>query len=174
MTATTQTVQQWARRQAEEYRDGADRPLGGYLAVLGVYGGLVGTLGGLGRLLGRRVPDRIGAGDVALLTVATHRLSRTIAKDPVTSPLRAPFTRYDGPSVSEEVTEEVRGHGLQHSVGELISCPMCLAQWVATGLAAGLVIAPRQTRLVMATLSAVAGADVLQYLYAYLQQATQK
>jgi hypothetical protein len=67
----------------------------------------------------------------------------------------------------------VRGHGVQHSVGELLSCPMCLAQWVATGLSAGLVLAPRQTRLVLATFTAVAGADFLQYLYAYLQQATE-
>lgn len=169
----TAAVQQWAHRQAREYSHGEDRPLGGYLAVLGAYGGLVGALGGLGRVLHRRVPDRVGVGDVALLAVATHRLSRTIAKDPVTSPLRAPFTRFDGPSASEEVSEQVRGHGLQHSIGELIACPMCLAQWCATALAAGLVIAPRQTRLAMATLSAVAGADFLQYLYAYLQQATE-
>src|SRR5581483_55592 len=133
---------------------------------------LVGLLTGTGRLLGRRVPDRVGSGEVALLAVATHRLARTIAKDPVTSPLRAPFTRFEGPSVSEEVTEQVRGHGLQHSVGELIACPMCLAQWCATALAGGMVIAPRQTRLAMVTLSAVAGADFLQYVYAYLQQAT--
>jgi hypothetical protein len=91
----------------------------------------------------------------------------------VTSPLRAPFTRYDGPGASEEIMEEVRGHGLQHSIGELIACPMCLAQWCATGLAAGLVIAPRQARLVMATLTAVGSADFLQYLYAWLQQAAE-
>jgi hypothetical protein len=44
---------------------------------------------------------------------------------------------------------------------------------VATGLSAGLVLAPRQTRLVLATFTAVAGADFLQYLYAYLQQAAE-
>jgi hypothetical protein len=47
---------------------------------------------------------------------------------------------------------------------------MCLAQWVASALSAGLVFAPRQTRLAMATLSAVASADFLQYVYALLQQ----
>jgi hypothetical protein len=57
-------------------------------------------------------------------------------------------------------------------MGELIGCPMCLAQWFATALAAGLVFAPRQTRLTMATLSAVAVADFLQYGYAYLQKVT--
>jgi hypothetical protein len=87
--------------------------------------------------------------------------------------LRAPFTRYDSPGASEEVVEQVRGHGVQHSIGELIACPMCLAQWCASVLAAGLVIAPRQTRLAMATLTAVGSADFLQYLYALLQQAAE-
>jgi hypothetical protein len=41
---------------------------------------------------------------------------------------------------------------------------------VATGLGAGLVFAPRQARLAMAVLSAVAGSDFLQYLYSVLQQ----
>jgi len=161
---------EWARQQAAAYRDGADRPLGGYLALLGVYTGGVGAAALAGRLSGRRLPDRIGLVDLALLGVATHRLSRTIAKDPITSPLRAPFTRYDGTSAAGELAEQVRGHGLQHSTGELLACPMCLAQWVASALSAGLVFAPRQTRLAMATLSAVASADFLQYVYALLQQ----
>lgn len=167
------TAKQWAHRQAEEYRHGEDRPLGGYLALLGTYSGLVGALGVIGRLAHRRLPDRVGVGDVALLGIATHRLSRTLSKDPITSPLRAPFTRYKEPSAAGELAEEVRGHGLQHSLGELLGCPMCLAQWCATALAAGLVFAPRQTRLAMTTLTAVASADFLQYAYAYLQQATE-
>jgi hypothetical protein len=47
---------------------------------------------------------------------------------------------------------------------------MCLAQWIATAFGAGLVFAPRQTRLVMAVLSAVAGSDFLQYVYSVLQE----
>jgi hypothetical protein len=173
MTSTPQpadSVAAWARRQAEHYRGDAERPLGGYLGLLGIYTGGVGALAALGRLLGRQVPDRIGVLDLGMLAIATHRLARTIAKDPITSPLRAPFTRFGGTSAAGELAEDVRGHGIRHSVGELIACPMCLAQWVATALSAGLVFAPRQTRLAMATLSAVAGADFLQYLYAYLQQ----
>lgn len=168
----TDVLTRWGHRQAEAYRHGEDRPLGGYLKLLGVYGGGVVGTAVFGRLLGRQVPEKVGPLDLVLLSVATHRLARTIAKDPVTSPIRAPFTRYEGPSTGEEISESVRGHGLRHSAGELLACPMCLAQWVATGFAAGLVFAPRQTRLAMATLSAVAGADFLQYLYALLQQKT--
>jgi hypothetical protein len=49
---------------------------------------------------------------------------------------------------------------------------MCLAQWVATGLSVGLVLAPSTTRLAMSTFTAVSGADFLQHLYVRLQQAT--
>lgn len=160
---------EWARRQARAYRAGEDRPLGGYAAVLAAYAATVAVTAAAGRLAGRDLPERVEPWDLALLTVSTSRLSRTLAKDPVASPLRAPFTRYEGVSAAAELEEDVRGHGLQHSIGELITCPMCLAQWVATGFGAGLVFAPRQTRLMMAVVSAVAGSDALQYVYALLQ-----
>jgi hypothetical protein len=177
MTTTTDTtpvtrVRGWLRRQGQEYRNGADRPLAGYLSLLSVYTTGTATAALAGRLLGRRAPDRLAPWDVAQLAIATHKVSRMIAKDPVTSPLRAPFTRYEGVSAPSELHEEVRGHGLRHSAGELLTCPMCLAQWVATAFCAGLVIAPRQTRLALATFTAVAGSDFLQHAYVALQQAT--
>lgn len=42
--------------------------------------------------------------------------------------------------------------------------------WVATGITAGLVYLPRTTRLAMGTFAALAGADMLQYVHAWLQQ----
>lgn len=83
----------------------------------------------------------------------------------MTSPLRAPFVRYEEPAGEGEVNESVRGHGARHAVGELMTCPFCLSVWVASGLAAGLVIAPRPTRLVLSTLTAIAGSDALQLVY---------
>jgi len=55
-------------------------------------------------------------------------------------------------------------------VGELLTCPFCLGQWIATGLTVGLVLAPGPTRLVAATLAAVAGADFLHHAYCAVQQ----
>ena len=171
-SAAAERVRSWAVQQADEYRQGETRPLSGYLSLMSVYGGGVVAAGLAGRIFGKRIPDVVGPLDLVTLSIATHRLSRTIAKDPVTSPLRAPFTTFDGTSGPGELAEQVRTHSpIRHAVGELLTCPMCLAQWVATALAAGLVFAPRQTRLVLATLTAVAGADFLQYLYALLQQA---
>jgi Protein of unknown function (DUF1360) len=172
-TATKTRVGAWARRQAETYRNGEERPLGGYLKLMSVYA--TGTAGAIlaAKKLGRD-PGALTPWDVVQLSVATHRLSRTLAKDPVTSPLRAPFTVYQGVSAPSELHEEVRSHdGVQHSVGELMTCPMCLAQWVATGFTMGLVFAPSTTRTAMSIFTAVAGADFLQYLYAALQQATE-
>lgn len=159
------------RREAEAYSNGEERPLGGYLKLMSVYGAGTISAGIAARATGRSIP-RLSAWDMLQLATATHRLSRTIAKDPVTSPLRAPFTTYAGPSAASELHEEVRGHGWQHSLGELLTCPMCLAQWVATGFAYGMVFAPAPTRLVMSVLTAVAGADALQYAYAALQQSS--
>jgi hypothetical protein len=166
-------VTTWFQQQATAYKNGHDRPLGGYLALMGVYGAGTALSAAATRATGRRPPARLGPWDVFQLTVATHKLARLIAKDPITSPLRAPFTTYKGLGAPAELNEEVRGHGLQHSLGELLTCPMCLGQWVATGFTLGLTVAPTATRLVTATFTAVSGADFLQYLYARLQQSTE-
>ena len=68
-----------------------------------------------------------------LIGVATHRLARTIAKDPITSPIRMPFTQYDGLGGPAELHEKVVANGMGHAIGELLTCPFCLSQWVATG-----------------------------------------
>jgi hypothetical protein len=169
---TLTAIKNWPQRQAAAYRNGSDRPLAGYLKLMSVYA--TGTAGAAlaARLTGRRAPS-LSPWDVSQLAAATHKVSRMLAKDPVTSPLRAPFTTYEGLAAPSELHEEVRGHGVQHSVGELLTCPMCLAQWVATGFSLGLVFAPAPVRLVLSTFTAVAGADFLQHVYVKLQKATE-
>lgn len=165
------TIKQWAEREAETYRNGNDRPLGGYVAAMSVYTGVVTGLTLLGRRLGFRAPEKITPWDVALLGIATHRVTRTITKDAVVSPIRAPFTVYGGLQGPAELHEEVRTDShVRHAVGELLTCPFCLAQWVATGFAVGLVFVPRATRLVAATFTTVAISDMLQNVYAMSQQ----
>ncbi|MEV7807874.1 DUF1360 domain-containing protein [Microbispora sp. NPDC088329] len=165
----TETLQEIKR----EYEGENNRPLASYTRVLAVYGGAVATLLAAAKLTGRKGPEKIKLMDLALMGLFTHRLSRTLAKDPVTSPIRAPFTRYEGVSGPAELKEEVRGHGLQHAVGELLTCPFCLSQWVATGYAAGTVFFPRVTRLAGATMAAVAISDWLQLAYARLMKAAE-
>lgn len=155
-----------AKRVQRDYAGEADRPLGGYVGAIGAYGAFVGGLTALGRALGARLPRRVGAGDTLLLGTATFKASRMLAKAAITSPLRAPFTRYEEPAGEDELNESVPGKGhAEHAVGELVSCPFCLDVWIGTGLAAGLVLAPRPTRLAATVLTVVGAADVLHLLY---------
>ncbi|WP_347057145.1 DUF1360 domain-containing protein [Blastococcus sp. HT6-30] len=160
----------WARTQKREYTNGEARPLGSDLGAMGVYGSLVAAGVVAVRASGRELPERIPFGDAALLTIATFRLARRLAKDPVTAPIRAPFTSFQGSSGHAEVAEEVREHGgVKHAVGELLTCPFCLAQWVGTAFVFGYVAAPRATRLAALTMATVAGSDVLQFVYDAIQ-----
>lgn len=161
-------------RVRKRYEGAASRPLGGYAFALGSYAVSAAALIGVGRAKGVRLPDRVGVGDTVLLSVATHKASRILSKDAVTSPLRAPFTRYEEPAGEAELNESVRGQGHRHAVGELVTCPFCLSVWVATGLTAGLVFAPRATRLVNTALTAVAASDLMQIGYDGSKQLLQR
>ena len=159
-----------ARDQQAAYAGGEERPLGGYLLLMAAYGAAVLGLSGLVRRSGRGLPERIGMADLALIGVATHKCARLLAKDPVTSPLRAPFTTFKGTSGPAELQEEPRGTGLRKAVGELIVCPFCVGQWVVTGFVFGLVLRPRATRLVASVFAALTTADVLQFAYAVAEK----
>src|SRR3954451_2365326 len=163
-------VRRWARVQRREYAQGAERPLAGDLGAMGVYSALVAAGAAAVKASGRELPTRVPLGDAVLLTVATFRLARRLAKDPVTSPIRAPFTEFQGPSGHAEIAEVVREHGgVKHAVGELLTCPFCLAQWVGTAFVFGYATAPKATRLAALTMTVVAGADVLQFAYDAIQ-----
>ena len=167
-------VAEVGRDEAEDYRHGEDRPLGGYVLVMAVFAALVAGAAGVVAASGRRLPNGIGPWDLLLITAGTHKLSRTLSKDAVTSPLRVPFTRYSGTGGPAEVMEDARtASGVRHAIGELVTCPFCLDMWIATGFAFGYVFAPRVTRLVAATFTALAGADFLHLLYAKGQQAAE-
>jgi hypothetical protein len=162
----------WLRRQ---YAPHEHRPLDGYAVTMGTFGVLAAGVVTAAKLTGRTVPDRPATADVVLISIATHKLSRLIAKDAITSPLRAPFTRYSEPAGSGEINEEVRDEGssLRHSLGELVSCPFCLAVWVATGLTTGLVFAPKVTRLAATVFTATAVSDFLQMAYTMAKEAAE-
>jgi hypothetical protein len=109
----------------------------------------------------RELPITIGGADLALITVATHKASRLIAKSRATSTLRAPFTQFQDDAGAGEVDEAARGRGLRRAIGELLVCPHCLGLWVAAAFSAGMVAVPRPTRWIALVLSAMSGADLL-------------
>ncbi len=113
-----------------------------------------------------RLPRKFGLLDLALLGIATHKLSRLVAKDRITGVLRAPFVNYIKSAGAGEVEEEPRGCGIQRGIGTLISCPYCMGPWCATALGFGFLFAPRVTRFVAGILVAVTVSDFLHRGYA--------
>ncbi|TDQ00949.1 DUF1360 domain-containing protein [Labedaea rhizosphaerae] len=166
-------VKKAAHQVQQAYAGSEERPLGGYLAVMGAYGGVATGLVALGKATGARLPDRWTVGDAAMLGVATFKASRLLTKDAVTSPLRAPFTKFEGPAGDGEVNESVRGTGVQHAVGELLVCPFCTNVWVGGALGAGMVFVPRLTRLATLVLTAFAAADALHLAYDKAKQSVE-
>ncbi len=171
MTDTLRHTTERVSREVDAYRGDADLPMESFAGLLAVYGAFV-AAGAVA--VGRRgLPERPAWSDVALVSVATHRLSRLIAKSPVTSPLRAPFTRFEGTTTGPaELKEKVRGTGARKAIGELVTCPFCISQWLATAFTFGLVLAPRGTRMTAAVLTSVTVADFLHFARAAAEQHT--
>jgi hypothetical protein len=163
MTKLIDDAQERMAAEGRAYSHGEDRPLAGYARIMAAYSGAVVGLGALVAVRRRPLPERPAAGDLALVALATAKLARLTTRDSVTSPLRAPFTTFEGPGGPAEVKEKVRGDGVRHAVGELVTCPFCVSQWVATGFTFGLLFAPRATRQVAGTLAALELADLLQF-----------
>lgn len=142
-------------------------PLPEYAALVATYSAL---LTGLLATANRDDVDaRLSVRDIMLLGVATHKLSRFITKDKVTAPFRAPFAKFVKSDGAGEVEEEARGTGLQKAIGDLATCPFCVSPWVALALTAGLVAAPRATRLLCGILSATTAAHFLHHGYVALE-----
>jgi hypothetical protein len=135
-----------------------------YAALLAFYLTSTAALTGLA-LEKKLLPRRFGVLDIALLGIATHKLSRLMAKDRITSIIRAPFVNYIHSAGAGEVEEEPRGHGIQRGIGQMISCPFCMGPWCATALTFGLVFAPRITRLACGIFTSVALSDFLHRAY---------
>ena len=139
-----------------------------YATLLGFYIASVAVLTGLATEKDR-FPRRFSLLDLALLGIATHKLSRVVAKDRITSILRAPFVTYIRSAGHGEVEEEPRGRGIQRGIGQLISCPYCMAPWCATALTFGFIFAPRVARLFAGILATVAASDFIHRAYSATQ-----
>jgi hypothetical protein len=156
----------------EGHSPAQERPLGGYAVLTGAFAAGVAGFGAWMRASDRELPERISAGDLTLMTVATHKAARLLSKDRVTSAVRAPFTRFEGDAGPGEVSEAARGRGLRRAVGELLVCPYCLGLWAAAFFAAGFAVAPRPTRWIASILTAHFGSDMLQIAYKKAESST--
>ena len=157
------SIEKYGERTTEK-EECEEQLLAEYATMLGFYLTSVAVLTGIA-VEQKRLPRKFGALDLALLGIATHKLSRIVAKDRITSILRAPFVSYIRGAGAGEVEEEPRGRGIQRGIGHLISCPYCTAPWCATALSFGLLFAPRVTRFFAGILASVAMSDFLHRAY---------
>jgi hypothetical protein len=133
----------------------ATEPLPQYATLTTVFAGV---LGGFLLLARRRLPERVGWGDVGRIGLASYKVGRLVAKDEVTKFVRAPVTR-------NEEASEPEPQGWPRALGELVTCPYCVGLWIAAGFSYGLVLFPRETRFVTALFGAQAIADFLNACY---------
>ena len=145
-------------------------PFGHYALLSALFNSALAATVVAAKRSGREMPERIDVADLVLIGVASHKLSRTIAKDKVTAFLRAPFTQYQDRGGPGEVEERARGTGLRRTVGELLTCPFCLGLWTAGAFHAGLLWAPRETRFTASTFTALTISDFLQIAYKAAEQ----
>jgi hypothetical protein len=145
------------------YSPQKELPLGSYAVLLTTFGSAFGWL--LAKTRGRAAPK---ASEVVLLGLATHKLTRIIARDAVTGVVRAPFTQFEGEAPAAEVDERSRGRGLRKAVGQLVSCQYCLGPWVAGALTFAHAVFPRETRRVAGVLTSVLISDFLHRTYQLL------
>lgn len=149
---------------------GRQERLYSYATLVGVFNLVFAVFLLVARGAGRPIPERVDAKDIAMLGIATHKLSMIGAEDAITSPLRAPFTEFQEKESPKKVEERPRGEGVRRSIGELLTCQFCLGTWVASFFTYGLVLAPRVTRLIATVFTVVTISDHLHQTYKALQK----
>jgi hypothetical protein len=158
------------QQEVVEGYGGEEQRLYSYATLMGLFNLIFAVFLFFVKHTGRNIPERVDTKDLALLGIATHKLSLIGAQDAVTSPLRAPFTELLEKESPKSVEEKPRGKGLRRSVGELLTCQFCLGLWVASFFTYGLVLAPRVTRLIATVFTVVAISDYLHQTYKALMK----
>jgi hypothetical protein len=133
-------------------------PYAAYAAIMATFCGGLAAAGALARLLDRD-PEQHSALDLAALALATFKAARTLSRDEVTSFLRDPFVEGYAHEGGEDPLEN---GGMRQAIGELVTCSRCIGTWVAAGLGATQIVAPRFGRLLTWTLGAAGLNDFLQ------------
>jgi len=139
-------------------------PYGAYAVLMAAFAGGLAGAGALARMLDRD-PHEHTTLDLAALALATFKAARTLSDDEVTSFLREPFVEGRAHEGGEDPRET---GGMRQAIGELVTCSRCIGTWIAAGLGATQIIAPRFGRLVTWTLGAAGLNDFLQASFAAL------
>lgn len=117
---------------------------------------------------GHRLPERVEPRDLIVQGVATYQVSRVLSRGKITRFARAPVTEVQEgqPTPPGELAETAKApDGPRRAMGELMTCTMCLDQWVAAGFALAHARAPQPTRVVAWAFAVKSVADVLHLAY---------
>jgi hypothetical protein len=141
-------------------------PYGAYAAITGVFVGGLGVAGLAARLLDRNPACQTPL-DFVVLSVASFKAARTLARDEVTSFLREPFVQGEAHEGDEDPVES---GDYRQAIGELVTCSRCGGTWAAAALATTQILTPRFGRLLTWSLAAAGMNDWLQAGFAALTQ----
>jgi hypothetical protein len=144
-------------------------PYGAYAAIMAVFGGGLVAAGALARARDREPPEYTAL-DPVTLALATYKTARTLSRDEVTSFLREPFVEGHAHEGGEQPVET---GGMRQAIGELVTCSRCVGTWVAAGMGATQIVAPRFGRLLTWTLGAAGLNDFLQAGFVALTEKSQ-
>ena len=86
------SIDEYGAKTAEK-EECEEQLLAEYATLIGFYLASAAVLTGMA-VQQNRLPRKFGLLDLALLGIATHKLSRIVAKDRITGILRAPFVSY--------------------------------------------------------------------------------
>jgi hypothetical protein len=142
----------------------ASPPYEAYAAITGIFVGGLGVAGLAARLLDRNPACQTPL-DFGVLSLASFKAARTLARDEVTSFLRDPFVKGEAHGGDEE---PVDSGDFRQAIGELVTCSRCGGTWAAAALATSQILAPRFGRLLTWSLAAAGMNDWLQVGFAAL------
>jgi Protein of unknown function (DUF1360) len=137
-------------------------PYAGYAGIMSTFAGGLVAAGALAKHRDAREHTPL---DLAVASFATFKAARTIARDEVTSFIRAPFVAGEAHEGKEDLIET---GDLYQAIGELVTCSRCIGTWCAAGLASPQILAPRFGRLLAWSLAAAGTNDWLQGGFATL------
>jgi uncharacterized protein DUF1360 len=135
-----------------------------YATLVGLFGAGMAGIGAVASLLGRR-PERLTALDLAVMSAATFKVSRTVAHDEVLSFVRRPFVQE---TAHEGDEEPLQTGDTRQAIGELLTCSRCIGMWAGAAVVALHTVSPRTGRLLTWSFAVSAANDVLQAGFAAL------
>jgi hypothetical protein len=106
----------------------------------------------------RGSPEPLSAADMAQLSLAAFSIAKAVSREKIGTWVREPFVEQD----AEHQPGPPRGRGLQHAIGELLTCTRCVGAWAALALVGLRLLSPRSGRIATTVLATSGANDFLQ------------